>query len=257
MESLYGKLETTLRTHGKLIKRFPEARSLAVYYVENTRLTPYYAELNADLNAPSCFFYHCKLQFEPSKTSTSLFYHNNNEANTSLSIGANIYIFKTKPIQKHLGVFLDRTLSFKKHIIETGKKISHRNSRFCKLANNSWRDSPYILRLSGLDQYFRIRKHCMVQLFIWKGLPLNSRSLKSRRVQLIAIKLPSLPGSHLQTDQFLSKEIPRNLMQSVYLCGALYNDLKSKLGTANSTLCRCGLIQTPLHISDECQLSKF
>ncbi|KII70744.1 hypothetical protein RF11_09967 [Thelohanellus kitauei] len=52
------------------------------------------------------------------------------------------------PYPKHLGVFLDRTLSIQIHIIEARMMMSHRNSIIGILANTSLGATPCILRLS-------------------------------------------------------------------------------------------------------------
>ncbi|KII62165.1 hypothetical protein RF11_07083 [Thelohanellus kitauei] len=74
----------------------------------------------------------------------------------------------------------------------------------------------------------------------------NPPGLKSRMVKFITKKQPSLsrPSQKVKWNRIISGAAPCNY-------------LKNKWGTENSPLCRCGLIRTPLHITDEYKLTKL
>ncbi|KII63493.1 hypothetical protein RF11_01446 [Thelohanellus kitauei] len=109
------------------------------------------------------FFDHWKLQLNPSKSVTSLFYLNKNEANTSLTIRANNNILQHDPKPKYIGVFHDRTLSFKKHIIETGKKISQKQpNHTAEYAGPVWFNSSHAKSIdTKLNTTLRIITGCL------------------------------------------------------------------------------------------------
>lgn len=70
---------------------------------------------------------------------------------------------KSLPYQSHpkyLGVTLDRTLSFKKHLEITAQKISTRNNIIQRLCSTSWGASASTLRTSALSLVYSAAEYC-------------------------------------------------------------------------------------------------
>ena len=68
------------------------------------------------------------LRTNPDKTHVTLFHMKNREAKNTLEVKWNNTDLKNTPHPKYLGVTLDRTLSYKKHIHNTKIKVATRNN---------------------------------------------------------------------------------------------------------------------------------
>ena len=77
------------------------------------------------------------LNANPGKTQVCSFHLKNRHAKTELEIRWNNERLKNKTHPVYLGVTLDRTLSFKEHVLRLKKKICSRNDLLSKLANSS------------------------------------------------------------------------------------------------------------------------
>ena len=101
-----------------------------------TLLTEYYAKNNLKPNA--------------SKTQVCEFHLRNREANRPFRV-----TWSGTPLEYHsnplyLGVKLDRTLSYKSHILSTKANVNTRNNILRKLTNSKWGCTPHTLRTSTL-----------------------------------------------------------------------------------------------------------
>ena len=89
-----------------------------------------------------------QLRANPTKTQVSLFHLRNRECGKQLNISWNGVNCN---LAVYLGVTLDRTLSYKAHIIEkTKKKVGTRNNIIRKLRTSKWGATPTTLRSSAL-----------------------------------------------------------------------------------------------------------
>ena len=101
-----------------------------------TLLTEYYAKNHLKSNAL--------------KTQVCVFHLRNREANRPLKI-----TWSGTPLEYHsnplyLGVKLDRTLSYRSHILSTKTKVNTRNNILRKLTKSKWGCRPHTLRTSAL-----------------------------------------------------------------------------------------------------------
>ncbi|KDR10577.1 hypothetical protein L798_15286 [Zootermopsis nevadensis] len=104
----------------------------------------------------------------PSKTETTSFHHNNRMANRELKVYFNNILVQYNAYPKYLGVTLDRTLSFKKHLHNTAAKITTRNNILQKLCSTTWGSSASTLRISTLGLVFPTAEYCAQ---IWLNSP--------------------------------------------------------------------------------------
>lgn len=75
------------------------------------------------------------------------------------------------PYQSHpnyLGMTLDRTLSFRKHLEKTARKINTRNNLIQKLCSTNWGASADTLRTSALSLVFSAAEYCAP---VWLNSP--------------------------------------------------------------------------------------
>ena len=104
--------------------------------------------LTSALDGLSEYYTTNQLRANPTKTQVSLFHLRNCECGKQLNISWN-GVNCNLPV--YLGVTLDRTLSYKAHIIEkTKKKVGTRNNIIRKLRTSKWGATPTTLRSSAL-----------------------------------------------------------------------------------------------------------
>ena len=119
-----------------------------------TLLTEYYAKNHLKPNA--------------SKTQVCAFHLRNRGANRPLRV-----TWSGTPLEYHsnplyLGVKLDRTLSYRSHILSTKAKVNTRNNILRKLTNSKWGCTPHTLRTSTLALCYTAAQY---------GCPVWSRSV--------------------------------------------------------------------------------
>ena len=79
-----------------------------------------------------------RLKLNPSKTEVSAFHLNNKLANYHPIIRLNDNILSYNPNPKFLGIVLDRSFTFGKHLKQVALKIRSRNNIVQKLAGSNW-----------------------------------------------------------------------------------------------------------------------
>ena len=85
-----------------------------------------------------------------SKTQVCAFHLRNREANRPLRVTWSGTPLEYHPNLLYLGVKLDRTLSYRSHILSTKAKVNTRNNILRKLTNSKWGCTPHTLRTSTL-----------------------------------------------------------------------------------------------------------
>ena len=95
-----------------------------------------------------------------SKTSSKYIHLNNNQADYELNVSTsdeNITFDKTP---KYLGVILNRTLSYKKHLLTVTDKTRKRCSLLKRLASNRWGADFVLLRTSAMALCYSVAEYC-------------------------------------------------------------------------------------------------
>ena len=90
------------------------------------------------------------LRANPDKTQVTSFHLKNQEAKRTLEVKWNNTDLENTPHPKYLGVTLDRTLSYKKHIHNTKMKVATRNNLLKKLSNSKWGCNASTIRTTAL-----------------------------------------------------------------------------------------------------------
>jgi len=106
-------------------------------------LTKYLTTLNT-------YFQRWRFKLNPNKTVVYEFYLNNKQDDKTLDIRFDNVQLNHNFTPKYLGITLDRTLSFKKHIENSAKKVKSRVNLIRKLAGTGWGANAITLRTATM-----------------------------------------------------------------------------------------------------------
>lgn len=144
-------------------------------YADDIALAYQYKDMDAgneiltnDLKIMSNYFYKWRLNPNPSKTEVCVFHIYNKQAGHELQVQFNSTTIKHNPSSKYLGVNLDRSLTFKKHLKNLQKKMRSRINLLHKLAETGWSSDAHTLRITSLALVYSTAKYC-------SGVWLNSK----------------------------------------------------------------------------------
>jgi len=94
--------------------------------------------LQDDLSVMAEFCRTWRLIPSANKTVSSLFHLHHAASHSQLQLSIQGKSLRHDPLPVYLGVSLDRTLTYKDHIIKTAKKLKSRNNLISKLAGTNW-----------------------------------------------------------------------------------------------------------------------
>lgn len=140
-------------------RKFGYADDLAIA-VQHREFLATEVTLSADLTILGQFFRNWRLKPSTSKTEVCCFHLNNKLANTRLHVLFNGSYLRHNDYPKYLGVTLDRTLTYKKHLSNTAAKLKTRNNIVSKLASSSWGASASTLRTAALGLVYPVAEYC-------------------------------------------------------------------------------------------------
>jgi hypothetical protein len=106
--------------------------------------------MTKDLTTLNTYFQRWRLKPNPNKTEVCAFHLNNKQASKTLDIRFDHVQLNHNFTPKYLGITLDRTLSFKKHIENTAKKVKSRVNLIQKLAGTGWGANAITLRTATM-----------------------------------------------------------------------------------------------------------
>jgi len=101
-----------------------------------------------------------RLKPSASKTISTVFHVHNTSATRELSVYLDGQRLRHECHPTYLGVTLDRTLSYKEHLIKTAGKLKNRNNLLMKLAGSTWGASTNTLRSSALVLCYSAAEYC-------------------------------------------------------------------------------------------------
>ena len=131
------------------------------------------------------------LHANPDKTQATAFHLRNREANRSLKVVWNGTELESTTHPKYLGVTLDRTITYKRHIQNTKMKVISCNNLLTKLATSKWRTDPRTIRMNSLALSSSTSEYTAPVWSMWSFLfdqtPAN-KLLKSRQCLLSSVQ---------------------------------------------------------------------
>ena len=153
-------------------KRFVYADDICVTSQYSTFTAVEKSFTNA-LNGLQVYYAENSLKANPSKTQICFFYFKNRETNRPLNNIWHEKKIKNTAYPKYLGVTLDGSLTFKKHIQNCKAKVCTRNNILRKLISSHWEASPHTLRISALTLCYSAAQY---------ACPVWSRSVHAHRL---------------------------------------------------------------------------
>lgn len=117
---------------------------------------------NSSLNTSMVIIVRFSVYTEQMSTnSTNIWHHlNNQQANRQLKLKPNGNKIKHDRTPKYLGMFLDRCLTYRHHLVNTEKKLKPRLNLIQKLAGVTWICSAQTLRITTLAMLLSVADYC-------------------------------------------------------------------------------------------------
>ena len=101
-----------------------------------------------------------RLKLSHTKTVTAVFHLNNREANRELKVYNNSRLLPFCPTPTYLGVKLDRSLTFRHHLVALRQKLSSRVTLLRRLVGSVWGAGAKTLRIATLSLVYSAAEYC-------------------------------------------------------------------------------------------------
>ncbi|KAJ3584779.1 hypothetical protein NHX12_015274 [Muraenolepis orangiensis] len=139
--------------------------------------------LNQDMGILAAYLRKWRLQLSTGKTVSAAYHLCNREAKRELSVSVDNKRLEHQLAPKYLGVRLDRTLSYKRHLEEVRAKVTARVSLIRRLAGTTWGASARTLRISTQALVFSAAEYCAP---VWSRSPHVKKRLEGDDVTKLA-----------------------------------------------------------------------
>lgn len=116
--------------------------------------------LNEDLELLNEYFKNWRLRPNTGKTVSCSFHLNNRQANYQLKINFNGDTGKHEKFPKYLGVYLDRSLTFRRNMESIRNRLRSRVNVVQKLAGTTWGCSAKTLRTTTRAMILSVADYC-------------------------------------------------------------------------------------------------
>ena len=100
------------------------------------------------------------MKLSHTKTVTAAFHLNNREAKRELKVYNNGRLLPFCPTPTYLGVKLDRSLTFRHHLVTLHKKLSSRVTLLRRLVGSGWGAGAKTLRIATLSLVYSTAEYC-------------------------------------------------------------------------------------------------
>ena len=100
------------------------------------------------------------MKLSHTKTVTAVFHLNNREAKREIKVYNNGRLLPFCPIPTYLGVKLDRSLTFRHHLVALRKKLSSRVTLLRQLVGSGWGGGAKTLRIATLCLVYSTAEYC-------------------------------------------------------------------------------------------------
>jgi hypothetical protein len=224
----------------------PQTDSLLFQYADDIALLAGSKDLDTgartlerDLEKLSTYFRNWRLKPNPNKTEVTTFHLNNRQSNSKINVHFEGVLLNHTDHPKYLGVTLDRTLTFKRHIDSLCGKLKSRNNVIQKLAGSLWGANAETLRTAGLSLVYSTAEYCAP---VWDGsahvkkvdVQLNTTmrtitgALKPTQRQWLPV-LANIAPPHVRRDVSTMREWDRAKTNTSLLSSALNNIPSTRL----------------------------
>ena len=116
--------------------------------------------LSQDMSTLSAYLQTWRLKLNHTKTVTAAFHLNNREAKRELKVYNNGRLLPFCPTPTYLGVKLDRSLTFRHHLVALRKKLSSRVTLLRRLVGSGWGAGAKTLRIATLSLVYSTSEYC-------------------------------------------------------------------------------------------------
>ena len=116
--------------------------------------------LSQDMSTLSAYLQTWRLKLSHTKTVTAAFHLNNREAKRELKVYNNGRLLPFCPTPTYLGVKLDRSLTFRHHLVALRKKLSSRVTLLRRLVGSGWFAGAKTLRIATLSLVYSTAEYC-------------------------------------------------------------------------------------------------
>ena len=116
--------------------------------------------LSQDMSTLYAYLQTWRLKLSHTKTVTAAFHLNNREAKRELKIYNNGRLLPFCPTPTYLGVNLDRSLTFRHHLVALRKKLSSRVTLLRRLVGSGWGAGAKTLRIATLSLVYSVVEYC-------------------------------------------------------------------------------------------------
>ena len=116
--------------------------------------------LSQDMSTLWAYLQTWRLKLSPTKTVTTAFHLNNREAKRELKVYNNGGLLPFCPTPTYLGVKLDRSLTFRHHLVALRKKLSSRVTLLRRLVGSGWGAGAKTLRIATLSLVYSTAEYC-------------------------------------------------------------------------------------------------
>ena len=122
--------------------------------------------LSQDMSTLSAYLQIWRLKLSHTKAVTAAFHLNNREAKRELKVYNNNRLLRFCPTPTYLGVKLDRSLTFRHHLVALCKKLSSRVTLLRRLLGSGWGACVKTLRTAALSLVYSTEEYCAP---VWCG----------------------------------------------------------------------------------------
>ena len=116
--------------------------------------------LSQDMSTLLAYLQTWRLKLSCTKTVTTAFHLNNREAKRELKVHNNGRLLPFCPTPTYLGVKLDRSLTFRYHLVALRKKLSLRVTLLRRLVGSRWGAGAKTLRIAALSLVYSTAEYC-------------------------------------------------------------------------------------------------
>ena len=116
--------------------------------------------LSQDMSTLSAYLQTWRLKLSHTKTMTAAFYLNNRESKRELKVYNNHRLLPFCPTPTYLGVKLDKSLTFRHHLVALRKKLSSRVTLLRRLVGSGWGADAKTLRIATLSLVYSTVEYC-------------------------------------------------------------------------------------------------